>query len=68
MSDESDEDLKTHEMQEITGWKEFEPHTFCDDLENVMRSHPEQEGFAIALDRNTCALMIEVIRRGARIS
>jgi hypothetical protein len=36
MSDESDEDLKTHEMQEITGWKEFEPLAFCDDLEKVM--------------------------------
>jgi hypothetical protein len=68
MSDESDEDLKTHEMQELTEWKEFQPLAFCEDLEKVMASHPDQEGFAIALDRETCVQVIEVIRRGARIS
>lgn len=53
------------EMHPLTGWEDFEPIGFCQSMERVMAENPNEEGFAVALDRESLVKMIECLRRGA---
>lgn len=52
------------EMHPLTEWEDFEPLSFCQAMEKVMAANPDEEGFGVALDRESLIKMIAVLRRG----
>lgn len=58
------EDHGPYEIHPLTDWKKFEPARFCEDMERVMAENPNEDGFAVALDRESLIMMIACLRRG----
>lgn len=59
-----DEDHGPYEMHPLMDWEDFEPLSFCQNMEKIMAANPNEEGFAVALDRSSLAKLIACLRRG----
>lgn len=61
----TEDEAGPYEMHPLMDWEKFEPLSFCRNLEKVMADMPNEDGFAIALDRSSLNELIAVLRRGA---